>query len=59
VRLDESAEAHRLNAHIDEVNQGLADDLQALKDLEALAEKVAEVTDKLARVARKIAERAV
>lgn len=59
LRLDDSVEVHRLNARIAEVNQGLADDLKALKDLEGLAEKVADVTDKLAQVARKIAERAV
>jgi seryl-tRNA synthetase len=59
VRLDSSDEVRSLNARIGEVNRGLADDLQALKDLEELAGKLAEVTDKLAQVVRKIAERVV
>ena len=59
VRLDNSDEVRSLNARIGEVNRGLADDLQGLKDLEELAGKIQEVTDKLAQVVRKIAERVV
>lgn len=59
VRLDNSDQVRSLNARIGEVNRGLADDLQGLTDLEELAGKIQEVTDKLAQVVRKISERAV
>lgn len=59
VRLDDADEVRSLNARIGEVNDALADDLAALKKLEDLSAKVAQVADKLAQVVGKIAERVV
>ena len=49
-RLDESAEVAMLQRQIGRINSNLRDDLDRLRGLEAFSERVAKITDLLARI---------
>ena len=56
-RVDNSDEVKSLLNRMKQVNNGLADDLQELKKIEAFAEKAAKTADAIANVVGKVAER--
>ena len=57
-RLDDSEEVKRLHKRMDQINRGLSDDLDDLKQIAEFAETAAKVADTIAEVVQKIAEKA-
>ncbi len=57
-RLDESGEVAHLKRRMEQINFGLRDDLEELKEIEGFAETAAKVADSIADVVAKVAERA-
>lgn len=54
-RLDSSAEVIELKGKLDQVNDGLLDDLEQLKDIARYAEIAAQLADGLAKLAEQVA----
>jgi len=54
--LNDSEEVKRLSQSMKNINAGLKDDLDRLKNIERYAETAAKVADRLAKVAAKLAE---
>jgi hypothetical protein len=54
-RLDNSEKVRQLQQKMDQINEGLTDDLDDLKRIEELAATVAKVADKVAQVVAKVA----
>ena len=57
-RLDNSSEILSLNKRMQAIHKNLSDDLEALKKMERLANTLAKVSDSVAQVVAKIAEKA-
>ncbi len=55
-RLDESNEVGRLQQRMKEINQGLGDDLDRLKEIEGFAETAARIADAVAKATAKLAQ---
>lgn len=57
-RLDESDEVARLQKRMNQINRGLSDDLNDLKEIKKYAETATKVAEGIAKIVEKVAEKA-